>query len=94
MGIETEAKCSSSVKIIFSNESVTASIEPQLSYRPGDQQFIRRAQFDFGSLTVSSSAEIEIEFTAVLVPSADQGKGAFHSASLSFLRVLLSLNRP
>ena len=62
----------------FSNKTITATSKPELSYRAGDQQFIQRAEFHFGSLNTSSTAEIEIEFTAVLVPSANQGKGSFN----------------
>ena len=62
----------------FSDESITETSEPQLTYRPEDKQFVQRASWDFGTLSVSSSSEIEIEFTAVVVPSANQGKGPFH----------------
>ena len=65
----------------FSNTTITATSKPQLSYRPEDQQFIQRAEFHLGSLNTSSTAEIEIDFTAVLVPSANQGKGSFNSFS-------------
>ena len=62
----------------FSDESITETSEPQLTYRPEDKLFVQRASWDFGTLSVSSSSEIEIEFTAVVVPSANQGKGPFH----------------
>ena len=59
-------------QITFSNASVKDTSKPQLLYRAEDQAFTQKAIFDFGELQTSSSAEIEIEWRAVVVPGTTQ----------------------